>query len=49
LGLTALRVLVIAAALGGCVLLFGAADRGGALVYRSGVAVMAVEAPGESR
>jgi len=45
LGLPALRAVVIAAALGTCVLLFGATDRGGALVYRSGVAVMAVETP----
>lgn len=40
--LLALRGLVLAAALGACLLLVGAADRGGSLVYRSGVAVMAV-------
>ncbi|MGD2116081.1 MAG: hypothetical protein PVG07_13590 [Acidobacteriota bacterium] len=45
LGLPALRVVVLVAALAAGVLLFGTADRGGALVYRSGVAVMAVEAP----
>lgn len=45
LGLLAPRAAVIAAALGTCVLLFGAADRGGALVYSSGVAVMAVGTP----
>lgn len=44
LGLPAVRVLVVIAALGTLVLLFQAADRGGALVYRAGVAVVAVEA-----
>ncbi len=44
-GLVPVRGLVVAGALAACVLLAGTADRGGALVYRSGVAVMAVEAP----
>ncbi len=44
-GLVPARLVTVLAALGVCVLLVGAADRGGALVYRSGVSVMAVPAP----
>lgn len=48
LGLLPARTLVLAAGLGALALLVGTADRGGSLVYRSGVAVMAVPAPGEA-
>lgn len=47
--LLAIRGLVAAAALGACLLLIGTADRGGSLVYRSGVAVMAVSADAVGR
>jgi len=43
--LLAVRWTALVAAVGVCVLMAGAADRGGALVYRSGVSVMAVPAP----
>lgn len=44
LGLVPIRAAILAAAVGACYLLVGAADRGGGLVYRSGVGVIAVEA-----
>ena len=45
IGSLPVRLVAVLAALGVCVLMAGAADRGGALVYRSGVSVMAVPAP----
>ena len=39
------RLVAVLAAVGVCLLMVEAADRGGALVYRSGVSVMAVPAP----
>ncbi len=48
-GLRRWRALVLAGALGSLVLLLGAADRGGGLVYRSGVAVVAVPSPPRDR
>lgn len=47
LGLLPARAAVLIVALGGIALLWGTADRGGSLVYRSGVAVMAVPSPNE--
>jgi len=44
IGWLPVRGAVVVAALGVCVLMVEAADRGGALVYRSGVAVVAVPA-----
>lgn len=45
--LVAARALILAGALAALVLLFGTADRGGGLVFKAGVAVMAVPAADE--
>jgi uncharacterized membrane protein len=45
IGMLPARLIALLAALGVSFLMVGAADRGGALVYRSGVSVMAVPAP----